>query len=57
MKAIEFEAAVDSQGMIAVPEEYKTSLPGKKMKVIVLYEEEDEWKQLTTEQLVHKGLR
>ena len=51
MRAIEFEASVNGQGMIAVPEEYKASLPGK-IKVIVLYEEEDEWKRLATEQFL-----
>ena len=51
MQAIEFEATPDSDGMITVPEAFKDSLSGKKTKIIVLFEE-DEWKQLATEQFL-----
>ena len=53
MKALEFETALNESGMIAVPEAFKDSLFKKRMKVIVLYEEEeDEWRQLAAEQFL-----
>ena len=52
MKAIEFETTLNSDGMITVPEEFKQSLYEKNMKIIVLYEEKNEWNQLTTVQFL-----
>ena len=49
MQAIEFEATPDSDGKIAIPEAFKDALSGKKIKIIVLFKEDDEPQSPPTE--------